>query len=96
MEYVFVPTGDWIEQLFTGYSVGLPHRDRLSLDELIRLLDSHLEQGASRQVDVNAAIRLEEIYRMVKKDPERARAVIAKVRERYPDAPELKRFDEGR
>ena len=87
--------GDWIEQLFTGYSVGVPHRDRPSLDDLIRLLESHLEQGASRQVDINSAIRLEEIYRTVKQDPEKARAVIAKVRERYPDAPELERFGEG-
>ncbi len=95
MEYVFVPIGDWIEQLFTGYSVGVPHQDRPSLDDLIRLLESHLEQGASRQVDINSAIRLEEIYRTVKKDPEKARAVIAKVRKRYPDAPELERFGEG-
>ncbi len=95
IEYVLVPMVDWIEQLFTGYSVGEPHRDRPSLDDLIRLLESHLEQGASRQVDINSAIRLEEIYRTVKKDPERARAVIAKVRERYPDAPELERFGEG-
>ncbi len=46
---------------------GTPHRP--TLDDTIRLLESHLSQGASRSVEIQAAIRLEEIYRTVKQDP---------------------------
>ncbi len=67
--------------------------NRLSLDDTIRLLEGHIERGASRRVEINSAIRLEEIYRMVKKDPAAAGRVIERVRERYPDAVKLRRYD---
>jgi hypothetical protein len=91
--HVFLPLGDWIRDTLMAGGVGLGNSDqRPSLDELIALLEGHLRSGTSEQVDLNAAIRLEEIYRTVKKDPERARAVIELVRQRYPDAPQLKQF----
>jgi hypothetical protein len=71
---------------------------RLTLEDNIRLLERHLEHRTSQKVDINSAIRLEEIYRTVKKDPNRASRVIQTVLDRYPDAPELERFkkaDEG-
>ena len=94
LEYVFLPLGDWFFGLLTGYNVGEPLGElRPAIDDTIRLLESHLEHGASEQVCVNAAIRLEEIYRTVKKDAERARRVILTVKEQFPDAPEWERFD---
>ena len=101
VEYVASPFGDWVSTQLLGGGIGsLPPQARPSLEEVIRLLQSHLERGASRHVDINAAIRLEEIYRTVKKDPARARAAIRLAKERYPDAPELARYhldddDEG-
>jgi len=93
LEHVFEPLGDWIVRTVAGGGVGMSDPTaRPSLDELVRLLESHLARGSSRQVDLNAAIRLEEIYRMVKRDPEGAQRVIALVLERYPDAPELQQF----
>lgn len=93
VDYVFEPLGEWATQHVLGGGLGGADSDlRPDLDELIRLLETHLRHGASRQVDLNAAIRLEEIYRLVKKDPERARRVIELVRSRYPDAPELERY----
>ncbi len=93
-DHVFVPLGDWVTHTLMGGGVdALPPGVRPSLEETIQLLESHLARGASRRVDLNAAIRLEEIYRTVKGDPERARAVIRLARERYPDAPELARYD---
>jgi hypothetical protein len=93
-DYVFLPLSDWFFGLLTGQHVGEPMNDlRPSMDDTIRLLESHLEHDASEQVCVNAAIRLEEIYRTVKKDPKRAQQVVESVREQYPEAPEWERFD---
>ena len=94
VEHVMGPFGDWVAALFmSGAGDGPPPNIRPSLEDTIRLLESHLGHRASRQVEINAAIRLEEIYRTVKKDPQRAQIVIDRVRERYPDAPELERYD---
>lgn len=91
--HVFVPLGDWVTQTVIGGGLGVTEGStRPGLDDLVRLLESHLERGASRHVDINAAIRLEEIYRVVRKDPESASRVIGIVLRRYPDAPELARF----
>ncbi len=91
--HVFLPLGDWLTQTVVGGGLGeIDGSTRPGLDDLVRLLESHLEHGASQQVDINAAIRLEEIYRVVKKDPESARRVIDIVLRRYPDAAELDRF----
>jgi hypothetical protein len=93
VEHVLEPLEEWVVQVASGGSLGGGvGGDRPSLDETIAYLERHLERPTSRQVDINSAIRLEEIYRTVKKDPGRARAVIRTVRERYPDAPELERF----
>jgi len=93
LEHVVQPLGGWITGTFMGGGVGVDDAEsRPTLDDLIRLLERHIAQRTSRQVDINAAIRLEEIYRTVKKDPDRARAVIETMRARYPEATELDRF----
>lgn len=93
-EHVLVPSGDWLLRLLTGQEpIGEKDQLRPTLDDTIRLLENHLQQRASRQVCINAAVRLEEIYRMVKKDPARASRVIEQARELYPDAVELERYD---
>jgi hypothetical protein len=96
MEHVFVPIGDWFMSVLTGGALTSPPPGaRPTMEDTIRLLESHLEHGASRKVDINAALRLEEIYRTVKQDPERARRVVELVLERYPDAEELAKFKEA-
>jgi hypothetical protein len=93
-EYLFRPFGEWMTDVFMSGGVGVDDSaSRPKLDDLIRLLESHIARGTSQQVDINAAIRLEEIYRTVKKDPARARAVMEIVRTRYPEAPELMRHE---
>ena len=92
--YVVRPLGDWMTQTLLGGGLGIDDDEsRPKLDDLIRLLESHLAHSTSRQVDINAALRLAEIYRTVKKDPERAEAVLEIVRARYPGAPELVRHE---
>ncbi|UCF40066.1 MAG: hypothetical protein JSW43_10025 [Gemmatimonadota bacterium] len=94
LAYVFAPVGQWVsDQLVGGGVMGSSAGMRPNLEEMIALLEGHLRRGTSRKVDINAAVRLEEIYRTVKKDPARAREVIRIVRERYPDAPELARYE---
>jgi hypothetical protein len=94
LDHVVVPLGDW----FLGMLSGAGANEALgalrpTIDDTIRLLESHIAKDASEQVCVNAAIRLEEIYRVAKKDPEKARRVIDSVREKYPDADEWEGFD---
>ncbi len=91
LEYVFSPIEDFARRLLMEGAVGEPPpQTRPTMDDTIRLLESHVRRGASRQVDINSALRLAEIYETVKKDPERARQIIAVVKERYPDAEELR------
>jgi hypothetical protein len=93
MKHVFEPLADWALGTVVGSGLGPSDPSlRPTLDELVVLLERHLERPTSQKVDINAAIRLEEIYRTVRPDPAAARRVIATVQARYPDAPELQRF----
>lgn len=93
LEYILMPVGDWVaDQLIGGGVMGSSAGMRPNLEETIALLEGHLRRGTSRRVDINAAIRLEEIYRTVKGDAARAREVIRIARERYPDASQLARY----
>jgi hypothetical protein len=93
-EYVFGPVGDWFSRLWIGEA----GRDRgavdlmPTLDDTVRLLEHHLQPGVARSVVVQSAIRLEEIYRTVQGDPVKAREVIARARELFPDAEELRHY----
>jgi hypothetical protein len=85
------PFGTWAFRSLSEGPDGPLAIDRPTLDDTVRLLESHLEHRAGRHVEIQSALRLEEIYRTVRKDPARARAVLERVRERYPDAPELEK-----
>ena len=90
----FDPFGDWLSRLWSGGVGAGPDAANLrpTLDDTVRLLESHLRPGVARPVVVQAAIRLEEIYRTIKDDPVRARDVIARARALVPDADELARY----
>ena len=89
------PLGSWFVGLLTG-STTVEQPPDLTLDDTIRLLESHLHaDGVTRHVQIQSALRLAEIYRLNRKDPARADEVIGRVRERWPDAPELKVFERG-
>jgi hypothetical protein len=96
VEFVFEPIEDFVHYLLQG---GAAQNDRSglrpSLDDTVRLLENHIANPTSAKVDINAAIRLEEIYRTAKKDPAKAQEVLRTVRARYPDAPELQRYGDG-
>ncbi|MFQ5702878.1 MAG: hypothetical protein ACE5HT_02530 [Gemmatimonadales bacterium] len=90
VEQVFDPAGDWLARALTGQLDSSAAGTRPTLEDTIRLLEHHLEHGASPKVEINCAIRLAEIYTTAKHNPERARQVMEMVRQRYPDAEELK------
>jgi len=97
LEYLFVPIGDWFLSIVVGGALDAPTAGtRPTLDDTVRLLEHHLARPTSRKVDINAAVRLEEIYRVVKKDSVQAQRVIDVVLERYPKARELERFRKAR
>lgn len=86
---VIAPGATWGFRTLTEGTGGPPPNIRPTIDDTIRLLESHLARDASRAVHIQSALRLEEIYRTIRKDPARARAVLDTARSRYPEAPEL-------
>ncbi len=89
------PLGGWLVGALTG-SATVEEPPELTLDDTIRLLEAHLEaDGVPRHVQVQSALRLAEIYRLSRNDPARAKEVIRRVREKWPDAPELKAFEKA-
>jgi len=92
---LFGPAGTWFFGMLTG-ETGVEEPPDLSLDDTIRLLESHLAtDGVTRHVQIQSALRLAEIYRLNRHDEAKAQAVIQKVRERFPDAPELAMFEKN-
>lgn len=90
---VLGPFGAWCTALLTG-SLGVQDGPALTTDDTIRLLEDHLQgDGVPRHVQIQSAIRLEELYRLAKKDPDRAADVIRKARGRWPDSPELEALE---
>jgi len=89
------PMGAWFVGMLSG-SATVDEPPDLTLDDTVRLLESHLTaDGVTRHVQIQSALRLAEIYRLNRKDPAKADAVLAQVRARWPDAPELKVFVKG-
>ncbi len=94
-ENVFAPVGRLLGGAITGEG-GSDELPDLTVDDTVRLLEGHLAADAvPRHVQIQSALRLAEIYRLNKKDPAKADEVIRRVRERWPDSPELERFERG-
>ena len=91
-ENVVGPFGGWITGMLTG-TADVASPPDLTLDDTIRLLEDHLTADAvPRHVQIQSALRLAEIYRLNKQEKQ-AQDVIARMRARWPDAPELQRFE---
>ena len=90
---VLGPLGGWFSGMLTGTATVEEPPD-LTLDDTIRLLESHLAgDGVTRHVQIQSALRLAEIYRLNRKDEAKAEAVLARIRSKWPDAPELRVFE---
>ncbi len=88
---VFAPLG----AMLAGGSAGAPEAAEeppaLSTDDTIRLLEHHLVSAdAPRHVQIQAALRLAELYRFSREDAAKADEVMRRIRDKYPDAEELR------
>jgi len=86
---IFSPLMEFLLGWFQG-DKDLPVEVRPTADDTIRLLEHHIENNADRHVQIQAALRLADIYRAVYRDHDKAALVLERVRARFPDAPELK------
>ncbi len=90
---MFAPVGRLFGAAITGSS-DVAEPPQLTVDDTVRLLESHLAADAvPRHVQIQSALRLAEIYRLTKHDPAKANEVIARVKARWPDSPELAMFE---
>lgn len=93
-ERVFQPLGASLARLF--FEGGdLPSSRASSAEDIIQRLEARLDQVISRESDVQAALRLADLYRVVRDDDLRARAVVEMMKARYPDSPELRKYLEA-
>jgi hypothetical protein len=90
---VFTPLGNWLSGLLSGDVLAGDNSDPLTLGDTTELLEHRLRPGVAPHVVIQAALRLEEIYRLDQHDAAKARAVIERARELVGDAPQLKRYD---
>jgi hypothetical protein len=85
---IIAPFGGFLAQVARG-EVDQSPASTLSVEDTVRLLEAHIEGDASRHVQIQAAIRLADIYRAAYHDNARAIEVIRRVKGRFPDAEEL-------
>ncbi len=64
-------------------------------DEAIRRLERRLERSVSAEADVHAALQLADLYRTLRDDDLRARALIHQMKARYPGNPLLQRYEDS-
>jgi len=84
---VIEPAGRFLANQLTG-NVSLPVANE-TIDEQTARLERLLEQGTTPHHDLLVGIRLAEIYRTRQKDRAKSDALLARLRAKYPDAPEL-------
>ena len=88
---VLDPLGDWAShRMMPAAPGGSSYGATAEVDDAIRRLEDQWQAGSSRQEDLRIALQLADLHRVAKRDPESARRVLARARERYPDAPELR------
>ncbi len=88
------PFANWLSRVLTGVA-DVQEPPDLTLDDTVRLLEGRLASAvATRHVQIEAAVRLAEIYLLNKHDPAKAREVIELVKARWPDSAELRFFEE--
>ena len=91
VEWLFAPIGAALARLFLEGGDMPPKRDP---EDTAQWLEARLEQTVTRQSDIQAALRLADLYRVMHDDPVRARAVVEMMKTRYPRDADLARYDE--
>jgi len=84
---VIEPAGRFLANQLTG-NVSMPGTTE-TIDEQTARLERMLEQETTPHHEIMVGIRLAEIYRTRQKDTAKSDALLARLRAKYPDAPEL-------
>jgi hypothetical protein len=84
---VFEPAGRFLANQFTG-NLPMPDHD-YTIDEQAARLEHLLTQHLRRHQEILVGVRLAEIYRTHQRDEAKSEALLARIRHKYPDAPEL-------
>ena len=87
------PAGRFLANQLTG-NVSLPHHD-FDIKEQTARLEHLLTQPLQRHHEILISVRLAEIYRTHEKDQAKSDVLLARLRAKYPDAPELELADSG-
>jgi hypothetical protein len=90
---LFEPAGRFLANQLTG-NVALPGPTE-TLDEETARFERMLAQGLEPHREILVGIRLAEIYRINQHDPAKSDALLARLRAKYPDAPELELAGSG-
>lgn len=85
VDHIVTPLLELASHIGHGAAMGGPVNTRPTLDETIRYLHGHIDGDASPAVKLQAGLRLEEIYRLVKKDEAKGRKVLEDMLLRFPD-----------
>ena len=85
--HVIEPAGRFLANQLTG-NVSMPGTTE-TIDEQTARLERLLEQETAPHHEIMVGIRLAEIYRTRQKDSAKSDALLARLRAKYPDAPEL-------
>ena len=91
LSQLFEPVGRFLVNQLTG-NVPLPGHDS-NIDEQTARLEHLLTQGLTPHHEILIGIRLAEIYRTHQQEPAKSDALLARLRAKYPDAPELERVE---
>lgn len=84
---VIEPAGRFLADQFAG-NLPMPEED-YSIDEQTVRLEHLLTQRLRPHHEILIGIRLAEIYRTHQRDDAKSEALLARLREKYPEAPEL-------
>jgi hypothetical protein len=84
---VFEPAGRFLADQFTG-NLPMPERD-YTIDEQTARLEHLFTQNLRPHQEILIGVRLAEIYRTHQRDEAKSEALLARLRDKYPDAPEL-------
>jgi hypothetical protein len=85
---VIEPAGRFLLDQLTGNVAAVGPGETLA-DQTARF-ERMLAEGVEPHHEIIMGIRLAEIYRLNQHDPAKAAALVARLRAKYPDAPELK------
>ena len=85
---VLSPLGRFAGEALAGSGPEIPGT-RYTIDEETANLERFLEQSPPRHREILMGIRLAEIYRTHQHDVAKAAQLLARLRAKYPDAPEL-------